>query len=139
MRKLTLIILLFLSSLGHTASTSDSVTDMDDRGRLFVCEYMRVFEDVKCEEHPAPKVYYTSLGNYYGMYVPGSRTLMLNEELDPVFAVSVQVHEYTHMLGWRGMLGWDKCKSEYMARKVTALWQGVPYSDRWRSFYGCRA
>lgn len=107
--------------------------------KAYVCEYTRIFYDVDCNEAPDPLILYVKLPGYYGMYYPGSNMLLINEDLDYAMRYAVQVHEYTHMVGDWAEAGWSRCESEEKARKVTALWQGVPYSDRWKFIYRCYA
>ena len=107
----------------------------------YVCNYLYIFEGYDCDTAVKPKVYLLDWGDatLYGRYWYGTTHLELNRRLKPEYINVVMLHELVHYYGYVAGTDWgrDTCKTEEVARRVTAMYEGVPYSDDWRQWYNC--
>lgn len=93
-----------------------------------------------CMDVPAPIVVVTKLLSplYWGVYVRGEPYIFVSPNLVGTAQFKrTEVHETVHYLADKLGLERDRCKSEELARRITAKIFNREYKDNWRAKYRC--
>lgn len=76
---------------------------------------------------------------YYGFYYPGEPYIFINKYLSKSMTWRTEIHETVHYMSHEleREEGDTRCKSEELARVVTAKILNLTYDDSWRDRYAC--
>lgn len=95
-----------------------------------------------CSQIEAPTVVITRLvpKKYYGMYYPGERYIFISYGAIKTKPYrDIEIHETTHyILHEKYGVEYGFCKSERMARSVTAILTDTEVDPKWEENYGCK-
>lgn len=104
------------------------------------CGYLKVFYGVTCPRDLEPPVVVISnvvSPLYYGFYYKGEKYIFVSTTSGVPKQIETIFHETMHYAADWSEAGFNRCMSEEVARRATALRVGKKYDDSWREQYRC--